>query len=137
MEIYSRKDRPGLLVEYGLIYGILGILILFAARFFHLSSIPFVCPFKTITGLPCPTCGTTRAFIHFAHLNITEAFLINPLTSSFVIFGIILLFYSLSAFFLSPLRLSIKLSRRENRVIRFGVTGVIILNWLYLILAGM
>lgn len=136
MEICSRKYRSGFLVEYGLVYGILGILVLIAARLLPLSSIPFACPFKAITGIPCPTCGSTRAFMYFAHLDIVGAFSINPLISTLIILGIVLLFYSLSAFFLSPLSLSIKLNRRENRFIRSGVIGVIILNWFYLIFAG-
>lgn len=136
MEIYRSKDRSDLFEVYLFIYGGLAILFLLAARFLPLSSIPLVCPFKAMTGFPCPTCGATRAFIHFAHLNLTEAFVMNPLISSAIILGIIISFYSLSVFFLSPIKLGIRLSKRENRAIRTGIIGVIILNWLYLIIAG-
>jgi hypothetical protein len=28
-----------------------------------------VCPFRLVTGLPCPLCGATRAFVHAGHLD--------------------------------------------------------------------
>ncbi|MEA2167848.1 MAG: hypothetical protein QOF76_1148 [Solirubrobacteraceae bacterium] len=28
---------------------------------------PVVCPWRTVTGLPCPLCGATRAFVLFGH----------------------------------------------------------------------
>ena len=28
-----------------------------------------MCPFRAVTGLPCPFCGATRAFVHAGHLD--------------------------------------------------------------------
>ena len=39
------------------------------------------CPFKTLTGLPCATCGTTRAALALAHLDLAAAFRWNPLAA--------------------------------------------------------
>jgi SNF family Na+-dependent transporter len=38
----------------------------------------FKCYFKEITGLPCPLCGMTRAFVSAANLDFGYAALINP-----------------------------------------------------------
>lgn len=136
MEVDPGKDRTSSLEEYGLIYGAIGILILLAFRFIPLSYIPVLCPFKKITGLPCPTCGGTRALIHLAHLDPVGSFSMNPLISSFTILGILFLLYSIISFFLRPLRFMVRFNQRERRVIRLWTIGVIIMNWLYLIISG-
>lgn len=38
-----------------------------------------VCIFKQITGIPCPSCGTTRSVLALLQGNYQEAFFINPL----------------------------------------------------------
>ena len=42
------------------------------------------CPFRVVTGLECPGCGSQRAFHQLLHFNIGGAFHQNPLV---VIFG--------------------------------------------------
>src|SRR5208283_1378309 len=37
------------------------------------------CLFRTITGLPCPSCGTTRSLIALMHGHVTESLSINSL----------------------------------------------------------
>jgi hypothetical protein len=37
------------------------------------------CLFKNVTGIACPSCGSTRSVITLAHGNFTEALLLNPL----------------------------------------------------------
>lgn len=39
-----------------------------------------ICPFRALTGLPCPGCGMTRAFLALGRLDIAEAFSQNPLS---------------------------------------------------------
>ncbi len=39
-----------------------------------------LCPFRNLTGLPCPGCGMTRAFHHLAHGELQEALLLNPIS---------------------------------------------------------
>ena len=38
----------------------------------------FFCPFKMISGMDCPLCGMTHAFVHLAHLDVPAAFAANP-----------------------------------------------------------
>lgn len=38
-----------------------------------------ICLFKLATGLPCLSCGTTRALGHLAHGDLAGAMLMNPL----------------------------------------------------------
>jgi hypothetical protein len=40
-----------------------------------------VCPFRRVTGVPCPSCGTTEAIVMAAKGNVLGALTINPLVS--------------------------------------------------------
>lgn len=40
---------------------------------------PIVCPFRLITGLPCPFCGSTRAVGALLQLDIERSLALNPL----------------------------------------------------------
>lgn len=39
---------------------------------------PVLCPFRQITGLPCPGCGLTRSWVYAAHGWWRESFLAHP-----------------------------------------------------------
>jgi hypothetical protein len=58
-----------------------------------------LCPFRWITGIICPGCGSTRALHQLLHGNLAAAFLLNPLfvvALPFLIWGF--LRYSKNAF---------------------------------------
>jgi Protein of unknown function (DUF2752) len=42
------------------------------------SAIHSVCLFKEITGLPCPSCGTTRSLVLLMHGEFRESLMMNP-----------------------------------------------------------
>ena len=59
------------------------------------ASGPTICPFRLITGLPCPGCGLTRSWVALAHGDAAAAFssnLFGPLAfaASFVFVGLTL-----------------------------------------------
>ena len=39
---------------------------------------PVICPFRLLTGLPCPGCGLTRAWVYLAHGWWRESVLVHP-----------------------------------------------------------
>ena len=39
---------------------------------------PVVCPFRLLTGLPCPGCGLTRSWVYLAHGQWRDSFVANP-----------------------------------------------------------
>ena len=60
-----RRIAPGAAILAGLILPVAAV-----AAFFDAGDADhggYVCPFRQATGLPCPGCGATRAFFHFAN----------------------------------------------------------------------
>jgi Protein of unknown function (DUF2752) len=56
------------------------------------------CPFRTLTGLNCPGCGTTRGLHQLLHGHVIAAFEFNPLTMLLLpVLGYFLIAYTSSA----------------------------------------
>lgn len=89
------------------------------------------CTFRSLTGLPCPTCGTTRTALALLELDLVTAFLTNPLAAAagvvFFAGGVGALLWLL---FRWPL---ISFGLRWSRWWTFAVLAVVIFNWAYLI----
>lgn len=122
------------LYRFVLLLSLAGFIWLFIHRI-NLTWIPAGCLFHTITGVPCPACGSTRAALTFLQGNYVEAFLINPLG----------LFTTLLAVCL-PLWISIDLifkkdsfylffQKAECFICKKGIASILILlviaNWLW------
>jgi hypothetical protein len=39
---------------------------------------PVLCPFRLVTGLPCPGCGLTRSWVYLLHGQVGDAMAANP-----------------------------------------------------------
>ena len=93
-----------------------------------------LCAFHALTGLPCPTCGITRAFSFLLHGDPRSAFLFNPLGLS-VLFGIATyLVYAAVVVVVKLPRLRWNpLSRLQKSMIRASVVLLVAMNWIYLI----
>lgn len=61
------------------------LLILFVLYTAFSFFIGFFCPFKKMFGIPCPTCGVTRAIYHLAKLKVDLYFKYNPMALPLVI----------------------------------------------------
>lgn len=58
-----------------------GVVALGAACFLSPDTIedgPVICPFRRLTGLPCPGCGLTRSWVYLVHGWWRESFLAHP-----------------------------------------------------------
>jgi hypothetical protein len=104
-----------------------------AARFLPLLELGYTCPFHALTGLPCATCGMTRAFVFLAHGEAARALAASPLgaAAAALAWGFALL---------AALRMA--LGRPWPRVApgaaraAAGLGGVALLaNWAYLVIA--
>jgi hypothetical protein len=75
----SRIDRLGVRsAEVVAMGGVAGIGAAFLLSPEHIEDGPVLCPFRALTGLPCPGCGLTRSWVYAAHGWWRESFASNP-----------------------------------------------------------
>ena len=90
------------------------------------------CTFRRFTGIPCPSCGTTRTALALLDFDLGAALTINPLATMagtvFIIGGGLALLWVLLGGRVPTLGL--RWSRRWTT----ATVGVILINWIYLIL---
>ena len=78
IRLVARPSAPPL----GAIFGGIGLLAAAAVWLLRLDRIPLtLCVFKGLTGLPCPTCGSTRALGRLFALDFAGALAMNPFTT--------------------------------------------------------
>jgi hypothetical protein len=127
-------SRPG--PPLGLIFGVIGAFAALLVGLLHLDRLPIaLCYVKAFTGLPCPTCGSTRALGRLAELDAAGAFAMNPLTS---LAALALVAWALGDLALLPRRraLGVEIAPRTATLLRVAVVVAVALNWAYLLAAG-
>jgi hypothetical protein len=93
------------------------------------------CAFRSLTGLPCPTCGATRAAWQFLHGHFLASLLFNPL--AFVLYCMITAFdlYVLIVLIGRAPRLRFTdFTPGERTTIRYAIFVLVGANWIYLLL---
>jgi hypothetical protein len=120
-------------IEFGIIYGGIGILALIALRFTPVVQMLPGCVFKGLTSFPCPTCGATRAALLLSHGEAAASLSMNPLVSLCFMVACLVFPYSLFAFLLHLPRLSLELSVREHVALRVAIVVLVLVNWSYLV----
>jgi hypothetical protein len=118
------------------VFGTIGGLGALAVGLLGLDRLPFaVCVFKGLTGLPCPTCGSTRALGRLVHLDLLGALAMNPLATMSVV---LLLVWALADYGLLARgrALEVEMGRPLGRVVRILAVTLVVVNWAYLLGSG-
>lgn len=129
--ISAAAGRPPL----GAIFGGIGVLAGIAVAVLHLDRLPLVfCTFKALTGLPCPTCGSTRALGRLALFDLAGAFAMNPLAT--LVFGLVAVWAVVDLVLLPRRRaLALEVQPRLRWVLRTMALVLFLANWVYLLAA--
>ncbi len=131
-----RFSAPAGRPPLGAIFGAIGVVAGAAVAVLHLDRLPMVlCTFKALTGLPCPTCGSTRALGRLAAFDLAGAIAMNPLAT--LVFGLVAV-WAVVDLALLPWRraLSLEVQPRLAWVLRLLALALFLANWVYLLLAG-
>jgi hypothetical protein len=102
----------------------------------HQEAPRLICPFRQITGIPCFTCGGTRAVLALSRGDVQAAFLWNPLVAASAIAAAAWLFYAAVVTALRAPRLRVRLAERDRLLFRAAAWTAIAGNWMFLILQG-
>jgi Protein of unknown function (DUF2752) len=103
---------------------------------FHLDGLGIpLCMFKASTGLPCVTCGGTRALVALGHLDVAGAFAMNPLVAlalvTLVPWGLVDAVLALKG-----RALVLEIGPAVGHALRWSIVPVLLANWAYLIAVG-
>ena len=94
-----------------------------------------LCPLKRLLGVPCPSCGTTRALVRLLHGEVCGAFELQPLATGAVCL-------------LTPAALAVRLALGAGRARALlaaaarrpafwcAVAAAVLANWVYVIAHG-
>jgi hypothetical protein len=94
------------------------------------------CWFHAAFGVPCPTCGITRALVALAHLDWRSALAVQPLVTLLTIATMLYVPWALGVVGRgwSPFRIELRGAR--GRPLRWALVVAVMANWAYLIHAG-
>jgi hypothetical protein len=128
-------------IDHELIWGWVGLtcligLALFTASVRHSEALEWVCPFHALTGLPCLTCGATRAVEALVRGDAKASLRLHPLVVPGIAAATIYVPYALAAAHLGVPRLRVRLDdddwRRARVVCAVGAAAL----WTFLIADG-
>jgi len=131
MRLLLKKKDPSQ-IEFGIIYGVIALLMLCAGRLLPILSFAPDCVFRGLTGIPCPTCGSTRSLVHLSHGEILSALAMNPLTTLCLITAIGYFFASMVMLAFDFPRIYLLLTGKEKNVMRAGAVMTLFAQWIYL-----
>lgn len=96
---------------------------------------PVFCPIKSVTTLPCPSCGSTRSILEIMHGNYLDALLVNPLGYISLLGVIITPIWIIYDLISKKETLYLSFRKTENylkkRYIAIPLIVLIVANWLW------
>ena len=100
-----------------------------------------LCLLKATTGLPCPSCGTTRSVLLLLQGCIQEGILLNPLGLIAIALLLIIPIWILTDIFLQKQSLIYVYTRAEKKIkghrsVYLPLIVLIVLNWVWNIAKG-
>ena len=128
----SPKDRIYLLLSSLIVLGYSWIII---SSTIGLDANQIVCPIKLTTGIPCPSCGSTRSVLNLLEGDIFSALQTNPI--GLVIFTVLLVgpFWLLYDYFFKKDSLWIFYNKVEttlkNKKVALPLILLVLINWIW------
>lgn len=95
-----------------------------------------ICLLKQWTGVPCLTCGASRAVVSMMRSNFRAAFLVQPLVTLMAPLALALGLVHACFLWFKAERLSIHLQPVERVVLLCVGVVLLVLNWAWLIVSG-
>lgn len=115
------------------VVGVFGVLLVPQAQ--RLAAFLPPCPFRTVTGVPCPTCGTTRALLALSKGHLAQALTCNPMTTLGLVFaGLVAVIWALAhAWGLRVPRALASWQYHWPWWLRLGVIVALVANWAWVV----
>lgn len=129
-----RTRRPEVIVAPLVTFAVVGVL-LFIARFVDRLPIqPPRCGFKSLTGIPCAGCGSSRAMMSLSRGEIAAALQYNPAITLSVVAIAVWLLWRTIRFLQGAPHSPRAYSRAKTATLITLFAMVFVANWIYLIL---
>jgi hypothetical protein len=134
-ELAPAAARPAPRFGIPEVYALIALGSFLVARFFPVLHLHYECPFRSLTGLPCATCGMTHAFVYLAHGQVAAALRWSPLGT--LLAAGAWAFALAAAVRLASGRTWPAPSRRTAQRAVIALAAALVANWAFLLIHGL
>ncbi|MBN1522677.1 MAG: DUF2752 domain-containing protein [Candidatus Aureabacteria bacterium] len=89
------------------------------------------CPFKSLTGYPCATCGFTRSVLYIFSGNLFHGFLVNPLAFFLFFFSVFLFLINLFFVLTGSHRYFLWPWKTKPEIAALWLLFILLITWIY------